>query len=115
MSLSQFELKKLNITLSKYIEEQRPPKEIRDKLDLGFRITGQSVEIFQLLPKWNDPGTKQEFSIAKTTYIKTQKIWKIYWKRADDKWHSYPPNPEACDIEEFLKVIQEDINGCFWG
>jgi hypothetical protein len=115
MSLSEFELKKLNITLSKYIEKRRPPIEIRDRLDLGFRITGQSVEIFQILPELDDPTKKFEFSVAKTTYIKTQKIWKIYWMRADEQWHAYSPHPEAHDIEEVLKVIDQDENCCFWG
>jgi hypothetical protein len=35
--------------------------------------------------------------------------------RADLKWHSYPPHPEALFFEEFLAVVDEDESCCFWG
>ena len=31
------------------------------------------------------------------------------------KWHSYPPHPEAVYFDEFLAVVDEDENCCFWG
>jgi hypothetical protein len=41
--------------------------------------------------------------------------WKIYWQRADMKWHAYPPHPEAVLFDEFLAIVDEDEHGCFWG
>lgn len=35
--------------------------------------------------------------------------------RADLKWHSYPPHPEAVCFNEFLEVVDEDRNCCFRG
>jgi hypothetical protein len=35
--------------------------------------------------------------------------------RADLRWHSYSPHPDAVFFEEFLAVVDEDENGCFWG
>jgi len=35
-----------------------------------------------------------EEPIAKARYVKIRDVWKIYWMRADCKWHSYPPAPK---------------------
>jgi hypothetical protein len=31
------------------------------------------------------------------------------------KWHPSPPHPEAVFFDEFLAVVDEDDDGCFWG
>ncbi|MDF1537008.1 MAG: DUF3024 domain-containing protein [bacterium] len=96
-------------------EKRRPPAHIRDKLDIGYRIDGQSVEIFEIRPVWNDPSKKIEPSIAKATYVKSKNQLKVYWMRADLKWHGYQPCPEVKTLDEFLRVVDEDQYGCFWG
>jgi hypothetical protein len=88
---------------------------MRDQLDISFRISGQSVEIVEIRPQWNDPTRKSESPIAKATYVKSQKIWKLYWMRADGKWHAYPPFPSSASLEKVLDAIEADRNGCFWG
>ncbi len=115
MAISEFEIKRCEKLVGKYIEKCRPPVHIRNQVDLSFRVVGQSVEIFEIREKWNEPGEKVESPIAKTTYVKSQKIWKIYWQRADLKWHRYEPAPEVQKIEDFIKVVEEDEYSCFWG
>ena len=115
MALSEFEIKRTESLVQKFIEKRRPSPEIRDKVDLAFRINGQSVEIFEIRPVWNNPQKSVEESVAKATYVKTSKVWKIYWQRADLKWHRYDPDPEVDYIEEFLKIVDEDEFCCFWG
>ncbi|WP_370691331.1 DUF3024 domain-containing protein [Bradyrhizobium sp.] len=56
-----------------------------------------------------------EHPIAKATYNKNKKNWKIFWQRADLKWHDYEPHLEAASIEEFLNVVEKDDHGCFFG
>ena len=94
---------------------RRPPPHIRKEYDLGYRIHNQSVEIFEIRPEWRNPASKIEIPVAKSTYVKTQKCWKIYWQRQDLKWHSYQPMPEVSFFEEFLSVVNEDLHGCFFG
>jgi hypothetical protein len=31
------------------------------------------------------------------------------------KWHGYPPIPEAKSLAAALRVIDEDVNCCFFG
>ena len=60
-------------------------------------------------------GQRHQRPFAKATYVRTQKIWKIYWQRADLKWHSYEPVPTVKTIDAFCAAVEEDPYGCFWG
>lgn len=115
MPLSEFEIKRCEKLVGQYLEKRRPPAYTRNELDFGFRIKGQSVELFEIRPHWKKSDEKIESAIAKSTYVKLTGTWKIYWQRADLKWHSYKPNPEVKNIEEFLKVVELDEYGCFYG
>mgnify|MGYP003655154572 CR=1 FL=1 len=95
MAFNDIERKRAEKALSTFVERRRPPPHIRSELDLGFRVHGQSV--------------------AKATYVKTQQVWKVYWQRADMKWHGYPPSPEVGSLEEFLTLVDKDEHYCFFG
>ncbi|MHA7056779.1 DUF3024 domain-containing protein [Aquimarina sp. M1] len=98
-----------------FVESKRPIEEIRDQLDIGYSYDGRSAEILEIRPQWDDPSIIHKYPIAKATYTKSQKIWKIYWKRASGKWQSYEPQSEVTTIQDFLSIIEEDTHGCFWG
>lgn len=115
MALNDIERKKIEKAVGAFIEKRRPPPPIRPKLDFGFRISGQSVEIFEIRPQWDNPAIKRESPCAKTTFVRTQNIWKIYWMRADLKWHGYEPDARLASIEDALAVIWQDEYGCFFG
>lgn len=115
MALSEFEQKKCEKIVGEFIKKHRPPAHIRNEVDLSYRVKGQSVEIYEIRPMWRNPEEKIEESVAKSTYVKTQKVWKIYWQRADLKWHGYTPDPEVKNLEEFLNIVEADKHACFWG
>ena len=115
MPFTEFETARIEAAMADFLAKRRPPVEIQDRLDLAYRIEVQSVVIYSIRPNWRDESIKIEEPVAKATYVRTTKRWKIYWMRADLKWHSYPPHPEAVLFEEFLAVVHKDENGCFWG
>ena len=115
MAFSELETKRLERVVSEYIDKRRPPPHIRDELDLGFQIRGQSIEIFEIRPLWNDNTKRIEQAVAKATYVKNQHVWKIYWQRADLKWHRYDPVPEVNTVEEFLSGGDVDDHCCCFG
>lgn len=115
MAFSEFEIKRINNIVGRYIVENRPPVNIRDKVDMSFRIEGHSVEIFEIRPLWDNPKEKIEEAIAKATYVKSRKVWKVFWQRADLKWHRYEPDPEVDSIDDFVKIIELDEYACFFG
>ena len=115
MALNDLERKRIEKAVSAFVEKRRPPPPIRPQLDLGFRISGQSVELFEIRPQWKKPEVKQERPYAKATYVRTQGLWKLYWMRADLKWHSYEPHAVAATIDDFLTVVEKDEYCCFFG
>lgn len=115
MAVSEFEEKRIEKTMDAYLEKTRPPVHIRNELDIGYRIENHSVVLFEIRPAFRKPDQKIEHAIAKATYIKRAKEWRLYWMRADLKWHRYEPVPDVKDLGEFLRVIEEDAFGCFYG
>jgi len=115
MALNDIERKRIEKAVGAFIEKRRPAPHIRPNLDFGFRMSGQSVELFEVRPQWDRPTIKRESSFAKATFVRTQGTWRVYWKRADLKWHSYQPVPEVEAIEDFLAVVQKDEHACFFG
>lgn len=101
--------------LEGYLINSRPPEEIRNKLDINYKIEGQSIIIFEIRPVWDNPNEKMECNIAKTTFVKKENSWKIFWFMSDMKWHGYKPKPKVNKLKEFIKIIEEDKLGCFWG
>ena len=97
------------------MEKRSPPSSIRSKLDFGYRLYGQSVELLEIRPQWNNPEIILKHAFAKTTYVRSQRVWKIFWMRADLKWHRYDPFPEVKSIEKFLEVVNQDQYSCFFG
>lgn len=115
MAISEFEIKRIEKLVGQFVERKRPAGHMRNKLDISFRISGQSFEIYEIRPQWNDPTKKIEGPIAKAIYVKSEKKWKLYWMRADLKWHSYKPFPTSNSLEKVLEVIEQDSHHCFWG
>jgi len=68
MAISEFEVKRWEKAIGLFMAKRRPPVHIRDKLDLGYRIENQSVEIFEIRPRWDRPSEKMESPVARATY-----------------------------------------------
>jgi hypothetical protein len=116
MAISEFETKRYERIVGAFVDARRPPPHVRPELDLGYRVTGQSVEIFEIRPVWKGAaGEKTEHPVAKATYVKSRGIWRVYWQRADLRWHRYEPNAEVQSLDEFLKIVERDEYACFFG
>jgi len=116
VALSEFELARVQRAMDALMKQRRPPPELRQKLDLGFRVTGQSVEIFEIRPAWRGPADeKHELAVAKATYVRTRGVWRVFWQRRDLKWHGYEARPEVNSVDEFASLVAEDVHACFFG
>jgi len=116
MAFSEEELKKWEPIIASFISEQRPRKEIRSQVDLDYSIDieNQSIEIFEIRPQFVT-NKKIEVPIAKTTYVRRPKAWKVYWQQSDMKWHKYDPLPKVKTLGQFIEEVKEDPKACFWG
>jgi hypothetical protein len=96
------------------LQKRRPPEEIRNKVDLAYKIENQSVLIYEVRSRWDKEDVFFESPIAKATWVKTKNEWKVFWLRADLKWHGYK-TPAVKTIYEFIELVDQDKYGCFWG
>jgi hypothetical protein len=115
MPFNDLEKKRIENALDKFLAKRRPPPHIRKELDLGYALTGQSVELLEIRPQWDDPKIIHTHPFAKATYVRAQDCWKVFWMRASLKWQGYEPTPSVASIDEFLSVVDQDKYGCFWG
>ena len=105
----------LKVLEDSFWSRRRPPLHLRDKVREGQRITDRTIELFFVRPAFNRPGEFVEESIAKVRHLPRLGVWRLFWKRADCRWHAYPPCPETDSLAAALHVIDEDANGCFFG
>jgi hypothetical protein len=116
VALAEIELARVRKAMEAFMQRRRPPAHIRPQLDLGFRITEQSIEIFEIRPAWRGPPDEMHESlIAKATYVRARGVWRVFWQRRDLKWHRYEPKPEVKSVEEFASLVSEDAHACFFG
>jgi hypothetical protein len=115
MAFNESEIGKIEKAVATFLERRRPPLHIRAKLDLGYRISGQSLELFEIRPMWKDPTKKTEAAVAKATYVRRANLWKVYWQRADLAWHAYEPEPVVKSVAQFLSLVDADEYAAFFG
>ncbi len=115
MAFNDIERKRAEKLVGAFVEKRSPPAHIRPELDLGFRVHDQSVEIFEIRPVWRTPTEKTEHPVARATFVRTQGAWRVFWQRADLKWHAYAPSPVVDSLEDFLELVARDEHACFFG
>ena len=115
MAFTENESAQYQSILEQYLEQVRPPAEIRAKLDIGYDIEGQSIYLVEIRPQWLNPEVIQRLPYAKATFVRSKNHWNIYWMRADLKWHAYGPLPTVKTLKRFFKTVDEDAYHCFKG
>jgi Protein of unknown function (DUF3024) len=109
--LSKFELARVKKTLDFFMAQRRPPPHIGPKLDLGSRISGQNVSIFEIRPVWRgSPGERHESAVAKATYVRTRGVWRVFWMRRDLKWHSYDSRASG-RLDHAHPAVKRSVSG----
>jgi len=115
MALTEKQIQEVTTAGQAFLEKRRPPEEKRKQLDLAYRIEGRSVLVYEIRENWLKPDEFIESPVAKTTFVQTQHHWKVFWMRADLKWHGYSPRPSVTSIKSFFKLVDEDKHACFFG
>jgi hypothetical protein len=115
MSLPDTQVRACLKAVGAFLAKRRPRVEIRDKLDFRADINGSDVVVVEVRPAYNDPTRIIEHPVAKAKWVEARKVWRLFWMRADLKWHSYSPKPEARTISAVLSEVDRDPHGCFFG
>lgn len=114
MAFSELELKRIEQTVGRFCQK-RSPAHLRDKLCLEYAIKGHDVIIVERRPKWDEPSKWTESPAAKLKFIRSANKWRLYWMRADLKWHEYPGLSTSDRLDDLVQEIDADPLACFFG
>ena len=98
-----------------FLTRRRPRPEIRELLDYKVDIKDRDVVLLEVRPRFDDKSKIIEHGFAKMKWVGTKNVWRLFWMRADMKWHSYDPKPQARTIEALFEEVGRDPHGCFFG
>ncbi|MGM7551969.1 DUF3024 domain-containing protein [Myroides odoratimimus] len=89
--------------------------EIRKQLDVDYDRDKNTYILVTVRPDWMDDTIIRRHPFVKFKYVGTQKVWKLYWLRANGKWQVYDELSETVDLDDIFKEIVSDPYGCFFG
>lgn len=115
MAFSEFERARIRVMVGALVDRRQPPPELRDQLRYELEIDGHRVRVWEVRPGWHDPTTTTRTGVAQFTYTRTRDEWKLYWMRADEKWHALDPPNNTGRLEALVRVVADDRYGAFWG
>ena len=98
-----------------FIQKRRPKPEIRHLLDMKAELNKQELIISEVRQNFRDSTKMDTHPVAKAKWIDSQGRWRLYWMRADLKWHTYEPGEHLEDISSIISEVDKDPFGCFWG
>lgn len=96
--------------------KKKVPPHVLDKVNLSYKIRGNSVTIFENRAPWH-PDMKEwtSMAIAKIKFDEKTAKWTLYCADRNNKWHEYYDIEPTKDIDKILTEIDEDPTGIFWG
>jgi hypothetical protein len=56
MTFRKNELAAVEKALPAFLQRKRPLEHVRSKVDIGFKISGQSIELVEIRPHWDKPS-----------------------------------------------------------
>jgi hypothetical protein len=71
--------------------------------------------IVERRPKRDKPKEWIESPVAKLKFIRSAHKWRLYWQRADLKWHEYPGLSSSDHLDDLVQEIDDDPLAGFFG
>ncbi len=115
MAFSGLELARIRATVGALVDRRQAPLELQDKVRLELEIDGHRVRIWEVRLAWRDPTSIVRIGVAQFTYTRSRDQWKLYWMRADGKWHAWDPAENTGHLDRLVQVVDQDRRGGFWG
>lgn len=101
MAFNQIELKRIEQTVGELCRK-RSPAHLSHQVRLECAVKGHDVVIYERRPRWNNPHQWGESPVAKLKFVRTAKLWHLYWYRADLKWHEYEGCSGSADMKKLV-------------
>ena len=107
MAFSELELKRIEQTVGEFCQK-RSPAHLKDKVRLEYSVKGHEVVIVERRPRWDNRNEWTDSPVAKLKCIRSANKWRLYWQRADLKWHEYPGSSSSDRISDLVQEIDAD-------
>jgi hypothetical protein len=114
MAFNDLELARIQRSVGKLCERRSPPPHLRHEISVEYRVEGHAVTVFERRPKWRGQGFT-EGGVARLRFVRRAGEWRLFWQRADLKWHSYTPLASSAELSELVAEIEKDPHACFFG
>ena len=88
---------------------------LRDELRLDYSVDRHDIVIDEVRPDQVHPANEMRRPVAKLKFVRTADEWRLFWMRADLKWHRYEPFAPSRDLRKAVDVIDRDDRKCFFG
>ena len=114
MTLSEFQRAEVAKRLGAFASA-RVPAHARSQVRIGFRIEGNAVELFEERPSFAGPAEWHASDIAKFRWVASRKVWQLFCRFRDGRWHAYEPLPDSPSFAKLLDEVAADPTCIFWG
>ncbi len=114
MSLSEFEIKRVEKLFIAYCEKM-VPGHLRNTIRLEYRIRHNEVTLFESRPHLQGSGEWISTRIACFRKDPQAENWQLFWADRNNQWQSYSPLPFHRDIEKLLQAVEKNESCVFWG
>jgi hypothetical protein len=96
--------------------KKRVPLHVIDKVNLSYKIRGNSITIFENRHPWHkDMKEWTSMAIAQLRYNEKTGEWALRCADRNDRWHEYYDMEPTKEIDKILAEIDEDPTGNFFG
>ena len=95
----------------------RVPEHVRDEVRVEADVAGRHLTIVECRPPWRAEFGPEwtRFPIARLRYTKATRLWSLYWRDRNLKFHEYDHVPASASVEELLAEVDHDPTAIFWG
>ena len=90
---------------------------MQDELRVEADVADRHLTIVECRPPWRaDFGPEwTRFPIARLRYTQATRLWSLYWRDRNLKFHKYDRLPPSASIEALLAEVERDPTAIFWG
>jgi len=95
----------------------RVPEHVREEVRVDADVAERHVTIVECRPSWQaEVGSEwTRFPIARLRYTNATRLWSLYWRDRNLKFHAYDRVAASASVEELLAEIDRDPTAIFWG
>ena len=95
----------------------RVPEHVRDKLRVEVDISERHLTIVECRPPWHDDVRSDwtRFPVARLRYTKATRLWSLYWRDRNLRFHAYDLAAPTERIDDLLAEVDGDPTAIFWG